>query len=1343
MKKRLLCVVLILCLACTIVFAACNNTDKDAEEALAALTLEQDGQAMTTAFTLPEKAGDYAITWTANPSASLTINGTTATPVRSESNVTVTLTATIKGKNNDYSKSFTIIVPKAEAVAPSPEQTALNGYIFLQNGTQVTAEFTLPAKIGGYDVTWTASPAESLTITARAGQDYLATPVRTESTARVTLTVKIGTVASRNDYWVTVPALDVNAIRNSYTFAWNNATVTADFNLDESHTYLGKTATIDWSVASGSEDYIKVENGKCVLLVDNITDVHNVTLNAVFKMGTATANAAYSFKVAKLEDHYVAMHKFYQQGGGSSNINFEGYVVAMGQNYNNGANVALYLVDVDGCHGLYAYQTKADSAIIPDLKAGAHVLVTGGTIDVYNGGIQLKSGTVSLLDTNKDSVDSLIYAIDEDLLGDLPATVYRTASLVSVSNWEVESKKTAPAEGGSTYSGTLITLKKGSVKVNVAFSNYMEECYISAPQTDKKYTPDDKCKALVSKLLSAEVGDYVSVKGILSNYNGWQILPRSADDVTIVKAADSEGIDKTVSTKGTSAKAAITALEAQLEEQIKGTVVVNTNVTLPMTSNGATIRYRISDVASVSSATLTHSDTESEGATLALTPGADAETLWVEATITVDGFTTTYYFSVTTQKLSDAEIVKVVLANIDSELKTSFDDPAEIALPTECDFDGVTIVWTVKDTEKTWLKIENNKLIVSAPEQDDQGKITVTVTLNESTNSKDVTISAKAVDMNVITLTVVTMGLKDQSYSDKTTAAVTTVRGLEISYIGLGNYGNGIQMNSSYNSRLYTANGVSTGKVIEKIEFNYNSGKTPTAGELLTVSFGVDNKCEQETQKVVATSDLAYTITPAGNWNYVDIKYSAPKNAQYWDSIIIYLKDGQPDSATSPAVVLKKVLTELQDELKTDFLAPENYTLPTTEEDGVNVEWLLVNEQGETTTVEWLVVEDGVLKVTTPTETAQATLRIKVSMGESEDHKDVTITYTVVDEGKYGSLETPLTVAQAIALGTPLANNELTPVKIYVKGYVVKSVQGPSSGEYNFYISDTKGDESKTVQIYWAAYDQAIYINDEVVVCGYLTKYNTTIETTKKDKVSGTNNVVSLTRGTSTITLGAHEGATVTGFEDNSATATNGTTFSFTVSADADKDIVMVQEGSTTLKSESNTYSFTVAGDTTVTVQTAAKGEKVLRTLELDFSKKTWMDQIGSSESSTIKDLVIDSITYKFKNCKQTSTYAYIMFSKSGAAFLANETALPGNIVKIEVTVPKGSSGSAKYYVSLHTTAQLDTLSSGTPTTGNNSQDTLITVTASEEDGCSYFNISTTTAANGQVSKIVIYYYDK
>lgn len=206
----------------------------------------------------------------------------------------------------------------------------------------------------------------------------------------------------------------------------------------------------------------------------------------------------------------------------------------------------------------------------------------------------------------------------------------------------------------------------------------------------------------------------------------------------------------------------------------------------------------------------------------------------------------------------------------------------------------------------------------------------------------------------------------------------------------------------------------------------------------------------------------------------------------------------------------------------------------------------------------------------------------------------------------------------------------------------------------------------------------AIAQNDVIVIYGYIKNYSGTIEFASN---GGTYvYCASNTRGTSTITLGEHTGATVTGFTSDSATATNGTTFNFTVTAEQGKKIASVKANGETLTAESaNSYKFTVIGDTTITVEAIGEDEAVA---ELLYSLNSAEQPVGTNNNYAGNcDVTYKNVTWVVEgNAKVDQNGAQKPWRFGGKSItstdrsLTGKTAISGKVSKITLQLTDSGS---------------------------------------------------------------------
>jgi len=484
------------------------------------------------------------------------------------------------------------------ACSDKKDQQTINDYIFQQSGV-VTDDFVLPLKIGGKDAEWSSSDS-CITLEKRA-EDWLAKVVAPDSGEKsVTLTLKIG--KATKDYTLKVKAIDVYDIADNYVFAKDKATVDKKFALERTATYKGKEATIDWSVDEAFKDYLSIseDGNECIVVPQSVKT--EVRINATFTYNGESSTYQYRMTVYVEMTGLELVDYWYSNTGVS--IDMSGYIVLVGVEYSaDYNNITFYMVNDDFTAGYYVYRAKCDAETGAKIVPGAHVTVTGTTNTNYNGLIETNAGGQVVVDEDVQAIDvnTTVKAIDELIIGNLPAAIYNQSRLVSLTNWTVKSIGKTP-EAGKT--ATLFTVTKGGVDVSIAVSKYMEGAYKAA-------AGDAKYEAICALQSSIKVGDVVSLKGILGNYNGHQIQLLDAADVTTGGTADPDGT-KYVGQDIAAAVAAVNKVITDAKANEKVTAV--TEFTLPASEGEVTMTYT---VASYSSAI-----TMGEGNKVTVTPGA-------------------------------------------------------------------------------------------------------------------------------------------------------------------------------------------------------------------------------------------------------------------------------------------------------------------------------------------------------------------------------------------------------------------------------------------------------------------------------------------------------------------------------------------------------------------------------------------------------------------------------------------------------------------------------------------------------------------------------------------------
>lgn len=295
----------------------------------------------------------------------------------------------------------------------------------------------------------------------------------------------------------------------------------------------------------------------------------------------------------------------------------------------------------------------------------------------------------------------------------------------------------------------------------------------------------------------------------------------------------------------------------------------------------------------------------------------------------------------------------------------------------------------------------------------------------------------------------------------------------------------------------------------------------------------------------------------------------------------------------------------------------------------------------------------------------------------------------------YGTEQKPLSVTEALALAETqcVKNGDYTQEQVYMVG-IVKAAPTPSGSYYkNLYLLDENNHETEVLvfSINLSNGVAAPAQNDKLVIHGYITRYkygDTTGEASDgviefSSKESTYVYALSNTRGQSTITLGEHDGATVTGLPQEKTA--NGTEVTFTVEPASGKKIESVKVNGTKLTAtEGSTYKFTVAGDMTVTVDTKDEGaaeEAVVATF--NFGENG--DASHSDGSSAVDTYAEDDGDYKLNITGGENLYPKAFDAKGNSCLKLGTSkkactftfTVPANVTKVVIYVAGYKTNSA------------------------------------------------------------------
>lgn len=634
------------------------------------------------------------------------------------------------------------------------DTNVLDSYIFDMDGTTVTDDFTLPATIGGEAAEW-KSEGTAIQLEKRES-DWLA-KVTLPETGLVDVNLTVTVKKSSKSYTVRVKALDVYDFMNSYVFPKDKATIVDNFDLETEFAYKGKTATIAWSVDEDHELYIKVINNGKTLQVTPQGNQTPVKVKATFTYNGVSASQSYRMTVYKTMEGLELVNYWYTNTGVS--IDMSGYVVLIGTAYSSSYNnVTLYMVNDDFTAGYYLYRVKTTDEHAAKLAPGVHITVTGTTNTNYNGLVETNAGGKLVVDDDVPPIDvnAHVKAIDQEVIGNLPATVYHESRLVSLTNWKV-TKVAADADKQAGANYTLLTLEKGGAKVEVRVSKYMEGAYATKA--------DDATWTAINALTTTyPVGSMVNVTGILSNYKGWQIMPLSASAVT-ASGQEEDAADTVYA--GKKVAAAIAKVNEKLVADGINTAAGKTvrittqkEFTLETAVDGVEISYEI--VGKSNAIVL-------DGGKMTVTPG-NPETATILATYKSGEFESVQFLSV--------ESLIPTAASMLEDLEVPESITSETALPT---LEGVTIEWAV-ESGKNAISIVDGKLVPAIVEVNTPTTIKATITYNEVTRSKNYVVLVQAPVTFIKTALNAAEALNDKETTEKSYILIGTVESIKDAY---------------------------------------------------------------------------------------------------------------------------------------------------------------------------------------------------------------------------------------------------------------------------------------------------------------------------------------------------------------------------------------------------------------------------------------------------------------------------------------------------------------------------------------------------------------------------------
>ncbi|MDE7100245.1 MAG: hypothetical protein K2O05_00140, partial [Anaeroplasmataceae bacterium] len=523
------------------------------------------------------------------------------------------------------------------------------------------------------------------------------------------------------DFKVRISALDVYSFSNAFTFDKARTIVYDDFTLPTSYVIdknvsSPKTATIEWS--SSDTDLIQVEGNKAKVSPQTIES--KVEMTATFSYNNKTTSVKYPLTVYYPMTQEDALIYWYEHTGISQTL--EGYVVAKGTYADNYQEGSVYVMDPSFKGGYYIYQAYISKGEFEALQLGTYVVCTGATNTNYSGLIETNYGGTLTVDADKPkiNVEDYRYAMDNDLIGNVNSLYYRLSTPVSLTNWKV-TKVTNLETGKSTQ--TILDLEKFDVTTKIVYSKY----FLDTPADASNAT----YQAVSEQLKGIKVGDWVSVKGILSYYNTSKTtFDQKSYQIAITDANSIVAGQEDTATTSLASKVK-TQIEAVNKELAKhSSIYANETITLPVSSdNDVTITWGF--------ANNYHDSAVIEDGKLVVTPGIPSN-VFLTATFKNGDYTATVRYTIFTENVTEAEMVERELNNysIDDTVYTG-----STTLPTAgTTHTNVKFTYELVGTYPTGLSITGNKLTLPAVDQELEIVLRVTATLGGNSSSKDIKI---------------------------------------------------------------------------------------------------------------------------------------------------------------------------------------------------------------------------------------------------------------------------------------------------------------------------------------------------------------------------------------------------------------------------------------------------------------------------------------------------------------------------------------------------------------------------------------------------------------------------
>ena len=282
--------------------------------------------------------------------------------------------------------------------------------------------------------------------------------------------------------------------------------------------YQGYDLDVAWEVVGGDglvslgesakENTVTVKVNK---YADKDTDF---TMKGTVTCGEQSKTVEFKYSISQ---YVIATWEYWAENVKDVNMNIKGVVVAKYPYSAENKNTGVFIQDLDGEHGYFAYRMKCDSqsAYDTDLAIG-NVIEVNGTTSIYNGFREIGTGGTYTVVTKDDgsvmTAEVKKVAIDE-LLGNATALDKLQGVICTLTGFKIKS-----IDWNTNNADNYYEKGAGSVYITVTKGGQDFKLYLS---TSNQLTLDQ----LKSEYEKLGVGYTVNVEGPMSWYNAAQIYP--------------------------------------------------------------------------------------------------------------------------------------------------------------------------------------------------------------------------------------------------------------------------------------------------------------------------------------------------------------------------------------------------------------------------------------------------------------------------------------------------------------------------------------------------------------------------------------------------------------------------------------------------------------------------------------------------------------------------------------------------------------------------------------------------------------------------------------------------